>query len=170
MSRGIIYHFGLISGIENFGEMDETDFYGQFGTLGVDGIWNQPAKEAKKSVGNLVARLWSAGFKVKLSTDPIYEDFHFFNTGNEAELIACKSKYFAVAFNSLKEMVHKMSLETFSADGPEEFIMRTLINNKAGDLVYFGNVYEDLYSLDSFVRGLRPDTGYFIAPETVYMH
>lgn len=168
MSRGIMYHIGSEGEIGNYTAMDESDFYGSCAALGVDHVLNQTPEDAKTSVGNLVSRLWAAGFRVKLSVDP--EGFYFFRTGDEAELIVCKCKYFAAAFTSLKKMICSMSLETFASDGPEEFTLRSLIDNNSGDAVYFGDYLEAAYSLDSFIRKLEPNKGYYIAPETVYLH
>lgn len=170
MSRGIMYHIGTENEIDNYTKMDESDFYGSTSSLCVDYVKNQAPEEAKNSVEALVSRFQAAGFKVEQSTDPALEGFYFFKTGDEAELTACKSGYFAAAFASVQKMVNNMSLETFASDGPEEFMLRSLINNNSGDAVYFGEYLEAVYSLDSFVRKLSPNTGYYIAPETVYMH
>lgn len=170
MGRGIIYHIGLASKIEDYDMMDESHFYSRLEALDIDYITNQASHEAKESIARLVSRLRAAGFKVELSMDPHYESFYFFNTGDEDELTVCKSGYFAAAFTSLQKMVNSMSLETFASDGQEEFTLRNLINNKIGDAVYFGEMYEDVYSLDSFIRKLSPNKSYYIAPDTIYMH
>lgn len=170
MSRGIMYHVGTERGIGDYTAMDESDFYESLGALGVDYVKNQHAENAKESVQNLVSRLCNAGFKGKLATDPDYEGFYFFDTGSKDELLVCKSKYFAGAFASLQKMVNEMALATFASDGSEEFVLRSLISNEAGDAVYFGEYLEAAYSLDSFVRKLEPNITYYITPETVYLH
>lgn len=170
MSRGVMYHIGHETEIGNYVPIDESEFYEEISALGVDYVQNQHPENAKVSVSNLVQRLWAVGFKVKLTTDPDLEGFYLFQTGSEAELTACKAAYFKSAFESMKQMVNTMSLETFASDGGEEYMLRSLINNKMGDAVYYGAYLEEVYSLDSFIRKLTPNTGYYIAPETIYMH
>lgn len=168
MSRGIVYH--IVTDLDGYTAMDESDFYDSLGALGVDRVANQHAEDAKNSVERLVERLQKAGFAVA----PINfedEDFFSFTTGDEEETLARKSQYFAPAFAAFQKLASSTSLETFASDRNEEYELRRLIDNRMGDGVYYGNgLYEEFHSMDSFIRKLTPNTTYYIAPETVYMH
>lgn len=173
MGRGIMYHITLDS--ENVNTMCEEDFYEELRSLCIDSVKDRPQEDAQNDVRGLAERFKSAGFSIEEYT-PLDENESpmwscpVIKTGDEATLETCKMKYFASAFGKLQKRVQEMSLQTFVSDTSTASSLRTLIANTYADAVYYGEPYEGIYSLDGFVRRMKPNTTYYIAPETVLMH
>lgn len=72
-----------------------------------------------------------------------------------------KNKYFEKRFECLKEMIDKMSLNTFSCSDSVVYNIDNLSCNKYGFYISIDNDNEYI-PLDSFVRNLNEDTTYYI--------
>jgi len=171
MAYNTVFHIISAKMIQDYTEMDESDFYDGCEALGADRVSNRTAEDARDDVERLADRLRKAGFEVT-PEEPLEDEpkFYLFRTGNEAETLARKAQYFEPAYTALKRMVSETSLEAFASDGLEEYQLRMLIDNKGSDMVFFGDGIECVETLDSFIRKLEPNREFYIAPETVYLH
>lgn len=171
MAYNTVFHIISAKMIQDYTEMDESDFYDNCEALGADRVSNRTAEDAKEDIERLAERLRKAGFEVT-PEEPLEDGttFYRFKTGDKVETLARKAQYFEPAYTALKRMVSETSLEAFASDGLEEYKLRMLIDNKGGDMVFFGDCIECVDTLDSFIRKLEPNREFYIAPETVYLH
>ena len=161
MARGMIYH--ITKQREDLGLMSEDDFYGMTGALGCDYVEDCKDASARNALERLHMALWDAGMKVHCTgMERCWFSFH-----TPADISRAKSVYFEEKFKKMKQMADAITPEQFSSDSSEVYRLRMVIEDTFGDMVWDG--YE-LHTADRFIRKLEPDTVYYVADNTVYMH
>lgn len=79
-----------------------------------------------------------------------------------------KRKYFHDRFYKMKQMVEKMTLETFSSDGISD--LQEILEESYGNAVYLGNYeYDNFLYFDRFIREAETDVWYYIG-SIILMH
>ena len=95
-------------------------------------------------------------------TDEDYEDSTSFGAIAIIEFPPdFRERYFENTYRALKRKVNNLSLTTFATDSTEVMSLSQIINDET-ELVYFDSTY---YTVDEFIRGVMPDTRYFIAKD-----
>lgn len=113
-------------------------------------------------VDNFLESLIEAGATVREMTDEDYEDSTSFGAIAIIEFPPdFRERYFENAYRALKRKVDNLSLTTFATDSTETMSLSQIINDET-ELVYFDSTY---YTVDEFIRGVMPDTRYFIAKD-----
>lgn len=113
-------------------------------------------------VDNFLESLIEAGATVREMTDGDYEDSTSFGAIAIIEFPPdFRERYFENAYRALKRKVDNLSLTTFATDSAETMSLSQIINDET-ELVYFDSTY---YTVDEFIRGVMPDTRYFVAKD-----
>lgn len=113
-------------------------------------------------VDNFLESLIEAGATVREMTDEDYEDSTSFGAIAVIEFPPdFRERYFENAYRALKRKVDSLSLTTFATDSTETMSLSQIINDET-ELVYFDSTY---YTVDEFIRGVMPDTRYFVAKD-----
>lgn len=113
-------------------------------------------------VDNFLESLIEAGATVREMTDEDYEDSTSFGAIAVIEFPPdFRERYFENAYRALKRKVDNLSLTTFATDSTETMSLSQIINDET-ELVYFDSTY---YTVDEFIRGVMPDTRYFVAKD-----
>lgn len=113
-------------------------------------------------VDNFLKSLIEAGATVREMTDEDYEDSTSFGAIAIIEFPPdFRERYFENAYRALKRKVDNLSLTTFATDSTETMSLSQIINDET-ELVYFDSTY---YTVDEFIRGVMPDTQYFVAKD-----
>lgn len=113
-------------------------------------------------VDNFLESLIEAGATVHEMTDEDYEDSTSFGAIAVVEFPPdFRERYFKDAYRALKRKVDNLSLTTFATNSTEAMSLSQIINDET-ELVYFDSTY---YTVDEFIRGVMPDTRYFVAKD-----
>lgn len=113
-------------------------------------------------VDNFLESLIEAGATVREMTNEDYEDSISFGAIAIIEFPSdFRERYFENAYHALKRKVDNLSLTTFATDSTETMSLSQIINDET-ELVYFDSTY---YTVDEFIRGVMPDTRYFVAKD-----
>lgn len=113
-------------------------------------------------VDNFLESLIEAGATVHEITDEDYEDSTSFGAIAIIEFPPdFRERYFENAYRALKRKVDSLSLTTFATDNAETMSLSQIINDET-ELVCFDSTY---YTVDEFIRGVMPDTQYFVAKD-----
>lgn len=113
-------------------------------------------------VDNFLESLIEAGATVREMTNADYEDSISFGAIAIIEFPSdFRERYFENAYHALKRKVDNLSLTTFATDSAETMSLSQIINDET-ELVYFDSTY---YTVDEFIRGVMPDTRYFVAKD-----
>lgn len=113
-------------------------------------------------VDNFLESLIEAGATMREITDEDYENSISFGALAVIEFPPdFRERYFENAYRALKRKVGNLSLTTFATDSTETMSLSQIINDET-ELVYFDSTY---YTVDEFIRGVMPDTRYFVAKD-----
>lgn len=159
MSRGYCYEISTDPCLYPIGllmpdEISNDRPYGAYSAITPDDCTN--------IVDNFLESLIEAGATVHEMTDEDYEDSTSFGAIAVIEFPPdFRERYFENAYRALKRKVDNLSLTTFATDSTETMSLSQIINDEM-ELVYFDSTY---YTVDEFIRGVMPDTRYFVAKD-----
>ena len=166
VARGIVYH--VTHDADAFGGMSASTFYDSMDAMGCDIIDDQAPEDAAESVARLRAALEKAEFTVE---DGPAGGIEIVTKDNERILDRAKSNWFRKRFNKLKQRVTLMPLHEFATDVLCPSDLKAMISDDHGDKIWYdGGDGACMYSLDGFIRRMRPGRRYLVAPNTVYIH
>lgn len=174
MARGYIYH--VVSDPDNLGNMTASNFYNDLDALCVDFTEDSVPETALHNTNCLAKTLEHDGFVIRPDTEAADEGREaaafVLETKDQADLDACRRRYFKPMLEELKKEVAAMDLDTFSSERCNTYSMTSKINDSYGDAIYL-DISEcggTVYTMHEFIRGLNPDTTYYVAQNTVLMH
>lgn len=159
MSRGYCYEISTDPCLYPIGlltpyEVADDRPYGAYSAITPD--------DCTDIVDNFLESLIEAGATVREMTDEDYEDSTSFGAIAIIEFPPdFRERYFENAYRALKRKVGNLSLTTFATDSTETMSLSQIINDET-ELVYFDSTY---YTVDEFIRGVMPDTRYFVAKD-----
>lgn len=159
MSRGYCYEISTDPCLYPIGllmpyEIADDRPYGAYSAITPD--------DCTDIVDNFLESLIEAGATVREMTDEDYEDSTSFGAIAVVEFPPdFRERYFENAYRALKRKVDNLSLTTFATDSTEAMSLSQIINDET-ELVYFDSTY---YTVDEFIRGVMPDTRYFVAKD-----
>lgn len=159
MSRGYCYEISTDQCLYPIGllmpdEIADDRPYGVYSAITPD--------DCTDIVDNFLESLIEAGATVREMTDEDYEDSTSFGAIAIIEFPPdFRERYFENTYRALKHKVDNLSLTTFATDSTEVMSLSQIINDET-ELVYFDSTY---YTVDEFIRGVMPDTRYFIAKD-----
>lgn len=150
MARGYLYE--IAADMDNLGEMDESDFYGN---VGYEAVYFQNESD-NHSAESLIDYLKQFGMEIGTKKDTSGREYPWFSFSKES-----REEYFRKKYVKTKEIVDKMTLEEFSTDVVT--LMHT-IEDTYSDAMYFN---DSIYSMDHFFREMGP--GRYYIGNIVYM-
>lgn len=159
MSRGYCYEISTDPCLYPIGllmpdEIADDKPYGAYSAITPD--------DCTDIVDNFLESLIEAGATVREMTDDDYEDSISFGALAVIEFPPdFRERYFENAYQALKRDVDKLSLTEFTTDGGKAAFLSQLLDDET-ELVYFNSSY---YTVDEFIRGVMPDTRYFVAKD-----
>lgn len=159
MSRGYCYEISTDPCLYPIGlltpyEVADDKPYGAYSAITPD--------DCTDIVGNFLESLIEAGATMHEMTDEDYENSTSFGAIAVIEFPPdFRERYFENAYRALKRKVDNLSLTTFATDSAETMSLSQIINDET-ELVYFDSTY---YTVDEFIRGVMPDTRYFVAKD-----
>lgn len=165
MARGFL--FAVTAARDDVEELDASQFESShFHHVDYVGECDDP----EQAVNGLLEHLRGIGF------DPEYDedlDAYLFVSGSAQELLARQEAHFAKKLETLKSKVNSMPLHQFASDPFVAYGLVQEIDDDDGDAVWFTadpGRYPAFYTLDNWLRRLKPDTIYYLANSALLMH
>lgn len=162
MARGNIYY--ITKDCNNDKSFDESDYYSELKSLGVDYVKNVGREESEiplESLSNMLQRL---GADVMPFTG--YGDFAFSFSFEDAE--NAKLEHFGPKLAEFKKQAMALKLESVIRT---PFAFDFILDDNYGDLVAFnGGTYECLITVDDLIRRIESGVTYYVCDRVILMH
>lgn len=166
----VMYHVSTDPAV--LGSMSEDAFYDSADALGADYVQDQDEERSRHPIDVLYNALKAAGFHPVRVDDPEdHEAFRFRSGKDQAAMDGRKDAWFQDQFQRLQAKAASMTLADFARSTGPAYDLMEMVNDRFGDHVHLDmGTGPASYTLPSFIRNMEPDTLYYVAANTVYLH
>lgn len=172
MARGILYN--ITTEPDDLGLMNAVLFYERLDELGADYVEDLRGERAKEGLETLKQALKDAGFPIReITAEEKYDIYAAFTLlpMDEETLLENRKNYFRSRFTAAKKAMEELDETQFATDSAELYNIQMLLDDEYNDAVWLGDENgERVLTMCSCIRELQPNTTYYVAESTIFMH